>query len=158
MLDNADHRALPLGRFFEEWEAGQVFSTSPRRIDAATVVEFVQLTGDDNPLHQGFDQPLVPGLLTVAVATGLVSTLGLFAGTTVALLRQECDFLRPLRAPCTVRVDLEVTRLRPWKDDSAGVVETRREVVDEQGIVVARCTHQTLVRRRGAMSEKEHQS
>ncbi|MCU0660736.1 MAG: hypothetical protein MUC50_00235 [Myxococcota bacterium] len=154
MPDTNIHRLSSCGRFFEEWEEGQRFSTSSRRIEVQDVAAFVKLCGDDNPLHAD-EQPVVPGLLTAAMATGLVADLGLFSGTTVALLRQSCDFLRPLRAPCEVRVELEVLQVRPWRDAAAGVVETRRDIIDDAGIVVARSVHRTLVRSRGVKVEKE---
>lgn len=147
---------LVRARFLEDWTLGERLSTETRRIDAQDVSAFVKLCGDDNPLHQG-ERPLVPGLHAASVATGLVARLGVFAGSTVALLYQACEFVRPLRAPCSVKVDMEVVGVEPWKNETAGIVTTRRDVIDDKGIIVARCTHRTLVRRR-AINEKEPRS
>jgi acyl dehydratase len=153
-----DQYSSARGRFLEDWTLGERLVTQARRLEARDIAAFVKLCGDDNPLHLG-EQPLVPGLYAASVATGLVAGLGVFAGSTVALLHQACDFLRPLRAPCSVRVEMEVVGVEPWKDETAGVVTTRRDIIDEKGTIVARCTHRTLVRRRAINeNEKEHRS
>ncbi len=82
------------GKTFNEFKVGDKFTTASRTITEADVVNFAGLSGDFNPLHTDeefgkstpFKGRVAHGMLSVAVATGLANQLGIFEGTTIALL------------------------------------------------------------------------
>jgi len=82
------------GKTFNEFTEGDIFYTASRTITETDVVNFAGLSGDFNPLHTDqtfgektpFKGRVAHGLLGVAIGSGLANQLGIFEGTTIALL------------------------------------------------------------------------
>jgi acyl dehydratase len=132
------------GRFFDEWEVGDVEVTPARTITETDVVQFAQLSGDFNPIHTDavfaaaspFGERLAHGLLGLSVLTGLVARTGLFDGSAIALLGiEEWRFAQPVRLGDTVHARLEVVGKRLLSDGVRGVLDRRFDLLLDDGSV-----------------------
>ena len=80
--------------FFEDFRTGQVFRSQGRTITEADVVMFAGWSWDTNPVHTDaesaqlgrFGERIAHGFLGLSVAMGLASRLGVFEGSSIALL------------------------------------------------------------------------
>src|SRR5262245_28548136 len=121
---------MPRGRFFREFEVGQVFESVGRTVTEADVVAFAGLSGDFNPLHTDatfaektpFKQRIAHGMLAASISTGLGQTLGIFEGTTLALMAQSFEYKAPVFFGDTIRMRLTVETTTPSSKGGKGVV------------------------------------
>ncbi len=118
------------GLHFEDFEVGRQFDSASRTITEADVVNFAGVSGDYNPLHtdETFAQKspvgtrIAHGMLTMAVATGLANQMGIFEGTTVALMQQTIRYKGMVRFGDTIRLVMTVKDRKESKTPSRGVV------------------------------------
>lgn len=145
-----------MGRFFSEFEVGQSFESGGRTVTEADVVSFAGLSGDYNPLHTDatfaektpFGQRIAHGALSVAISTGLGQTLGIFEGTTLALLGMEVAYKGPVFFGDTIRLRLTVSETRPSSRGGKGVVVFRKEILKQDDSVVVEGSWTVLFRDR----------
>lgn len=145
----------PRGLTFDEFEPGQCFVTAGRTVTEADVVNFAGLSGDFNPLHTDqcfaagtpFGGRVAHGMLVAAIATGLANQLGVFEGTTLALMEQLVRYRGPVRLGDTVHLELEVTDMKATSDGRRGVV-TVSAVVKNQDDQTVSDGHWLLMMRR----------
>jgi len=144
----------PLG--FDEVEVGQRWRSAARTVTEADVVNFACLTGDFNPLHVDheyakqtpFGRPIAHGLLGMALVAGLGSRAPYMK--TAAFTRiLEWHFLRPIYIGDTVHVETEVVA-KEQKGRRRGLVQWRRQLINQAGEVLQEGVTETLVERRGA--------
>ena len=84
----------PPGKYFEEWNVGDMYVTNGRTITMADIVLFASLSGDHNPLHTNvlyaknsvFGERVAHGFLILAISSGQINQMRLFEGTTEAFL------------------------------------------------------------------------
>jgi acyl dehydratase len=139
---------------FESLVVGQTFATPRRTVTEADIAAFADLSGDHNPLHtndqyasQGpYDRCVAHGLLTLAVATGLVMRLGWFERAVLAFRELRCKFKSPVYAGDTIGVNLEVTRMRALPRTGGGLVDLRVHVVNQADELVILSTWRVLMR------------
>lgn len=132
------------GRWFSQFEVGQVFESQGRTVTEADVVLFAGLSGDYNPLHTDetfaaktpFKRRIAHGMLAVAISTGLGQTLGIFEGTTLALMGQTFDYKAPTFFGDTIRLRLTVESAKPSSKGGKGVVVFRSDVLKQDDTVV----------------------
>lgn len=118
------------GLHWEDFETGREFHSASRTITEADVVGFAGLSGDFNPLHtdQTFAEKtpigarIAHGMLSMAVATGLANQMGIFEGTTVALMQQTIQYRGMVKFGDTIRIVMKVKERQEWKKPTAGVV------------------------------------
>lgn len=104
------------GRTIEEVAVGDAAELT-RAITAETVREFVDATGDDNPLHSDaafaattrFGQVIAPGILTGGLISAVIGTR--LPGPGTLYLSQNFRFLRPVRLGDTITARVEVTEV-----------------------------------------------
>lgn len=128
------------GKTFEEFEVGDEFVTSSRTITEGDVTLFAGLSGDFNPLHMDeehakttpFGGRIAHGLLAVAVATGLANQLGIFEGTTHALLSMNVRFTGAVRFGDTIRAKLIVREKKETSKPDRGIVIFDMAVVNQR--------------------------
>jgi acyl dehydratase len=133
-----------MGMFFSEYAVGQSFVSPRRTVTEADVVNFAGLSGDYNPLHTDavfaestpFKQRVAHGMLSVAISTGLGQLLGIFEGTTLALMSITSNFKAPVFFGDTVKLRLTVASLKPSSKGGRGVVEFTAEIVNQRDEVV----------------------
>lgn len=118
------------GKKFDEFKVGDEFTTASRTITEADVVSFAGLSGDFNPLHTDeefskstpFKGRVAHGMLSVAVATGLANQLGIFEGTTIALLSMTIKYKGAVKFGDTIRLNLKVAEKKETSKPDRGVV------------------------------------
>ncbi len=118
------------GLHFDDFELGRQFFSASRTITEADVVNFAGLSGDFNPLHtdQSFAEKtpigarIAHGMLSMAVATGLANQMGVFEGTTVALMQQTIQYRGMVKFGDTIRIVMKVKERQDWKKPTAGIV------------------------------------
>ena len=118
------------GKTFDEFKIGDEFTTASRTITEADVVNFAGLSGDFNPLHTDeefgkstpFKGRVAHGMLSVAVATGLANQLGIFEGTTVALLSMTISYKGVVKFGDTIHLVLKVAERKETSKGDKGIV------------------------------------
>jgi acyl dehydratase len=104
--------------YYEDLEVGRKFVSRGRTITETDVLGFAGLSGDFHPLHTDavyaaegpFGGRIAHGLLTIAVATGLMTlspeSIKAFYGL------DRVRFLRPVHLGDTVHVESEIAEMR----------------------------------------------
>lgn len=137
--------------YFDQLAIGTIWETRGRTVTEADIVQFAGTTGDFDPLHVDheyarqtpFRRPIAHGLLGLTWAAGLASQCPLVH--TVAFLGiKDWEFVKPVFAGDTLRVQTEIVELRP-EGRRRGRVVWRRQVLNQSGVVVQRGTFETLV-------------
>lgn len=147
----------PRGLHFEDFTAGRAFQTAARTVSEGTVDAFAGLSGDFNPLH--VDEELARrgpmkgriahGMLVLAIATGQANQLGIFEGTTLALLGMDrIRWTAPVRLGDTIHTVLTVREVRESSRPDRGVVLLDVAVRNQRDETVCQSEWTTLMARR----------
>jgi len=147
--------------YFEDLGVGNTFDSPTRTVTEADVVNFACLSADFNRLHVDsefakgtpYGQRIAHGLLVLAVMSGLVTRMQLnqhLEPNLMGLLDIQCRFPKPTFIGDTLRVRVEVAAMNETSKPDRGVVEFRRQVINQRGEVVVEGTWKLLVRRRTA--------
>jgi acyl dehydratase len=136
------------GRWFEDFTVGEHFTSGPRTVTAEDLADFTRLCGDDHPLHAG------PGGIMhlpygVAVAMGLMQSLGLHGTAVRALLDTHWRYRLPLRVGDTVRLEMTIVRCRRTRRGDQGVVTRYLRLVDDRGRALQEGSTAALLDARG---------
>jgi acyl dehydratase len=145
------------GRFFEDFQVGEVITHSPSRTVTETDnVLFCAITMNPQPLHLDhefastteYGRPIVNGLYTLSLMMGL-TVYDTTLGTTGANLGfGEMRFAKPVFVGDTLTAVTEVLSARPSKSRPAfGVVEFEHRCLNQDGSVVITCKRGALMRR-----------
>jgi len=145
-----------MGRFYEEFEAGQRYETPRRTVIAADIGTFAGLTADFNPLHMDevfagqseYGGRITHGPMIVGMAFGLVSRIDLIDGTVLGLLDIGWSFKAPVRPRDTIGVVVRVTAKRMTRKPDRGVVELELDVINQHGDLVQAGTAKVMIRRK----------
>ena len=131
--------------FFEDFGVGQTFHTDRRTILESDIASFAGWSWDTNPVHTDaeaaragrFGVPIAHGLLGMSVAMGLVSRLGVFEGSSIALLGvDDWRFRAPVVAGDTVGCELEILAVRLTGAGDAGILDRRFVLTNQRSEVV----------------------
>ena len=147
-----------MGRYYEEFEAGQRYETPRRTVIEADISQFAGLTADFNPLHMDevfaaqsdFGGRITHGPMIVGMAFGLVSRIDLIDGTVLGLLDIGWSFKAPVRPGDTIGVVVRVIGKRMTKKPDRGVVELELDVSNQDGDVVQTGKAKVMIRCRNA--------
>jgi acyl dehydratase len=150
-------------RFWEDFAAGDRFVTEWRVITGSDIDAFAALSGDLNPLHRddavarraGFGGRIAQGALGLAVATGLLNSSGVTAGTLIAFVGLSWDFQRPLYPDTEVVLRLNVRETRPTRRADRGILVLSGELAGRDGVVHQSGDLKFLVRRRAAVTRSQ---
>lgn len=145
-----------MGRYFEEFEVGQAMLTRGRTVSESDINTFAGLSGDFTPIHMDeefarkgpFGGRIAHGPLPMSMAIGLMTHLGLFDGTVVALLNMNWDFKGVVRIGDTIHARITPEEKRPTSRPERGVVKLRIEVVNQHGEVVQSGVNTVMVLRK----------
>ncbi|MCB9691814.1 MAG: MaoC family dehydratase N-terminal domain-containing protein [Alphaproteobacteria bacterium] len=129
---------------FRDFEVGAVFTTGGRTVTEADVVAFAGLSGDFNPLHTDrtfaektpFGQRIAHGMLAASISTGQAQTLGIFEGTTLALVSQTFTYKAPVFFGDTIRLRLTVHSVKASSKGGKGVVTFTSDILNQDETVV----------------------
>jgi acyl dehydratase len=148
---------VPRGRYYEDFTPGETFTTAARTVTEGAVDLFAGLSGDFNPLHtdeesarQGPTQGRIAhGMLVLSIATGGVNQLGIFEGTTLALLGMDrIRWTAPVRLGDTIHTELVIRDVRESKKPDRGVLVAEVTVKNQRDETVCQAEWTTLMARR----------
>jgi acyl dehydratase len=134
----------PRGKKYEEFEIGAEFLTASRTVTETDVVMFMYLSGDFNPLHNNeeymkgtqFKTRIAQGTLSLIIAQGLANQLGIFEGTTIAVLSKTMRFTSPVFFGDTLTLKLKVLEKKETKEPDRGVIKFETIVFNQKAINV----------------------
>lgn len=146
------------GLYFEDLTEGRVFEHElTRTVTEADNMQFCGMTMNPQPLHidhhfaaqSQFGRPLVNSLYTLGLMIG-ISVNDTTLGTTVANLgMSDTRFPAPLFHGDTVSVTTEVASRRESRSrPEIGIVEFIHRAFNQDGVEVAVCHRQAMMRRR----------
>ena len=146
------------GRYYEEFEVGQVFEHSIRRtITEADNVIFTTMTHNPASLHLDaeymkhteFGKPLINSLLTLGFMVG-ISVNDITHGTTVANLGMDAvRFPKPLFHGDTIHIVTEVLELRESRSrPDNGIVTFAHRAYNQRDELVGECRRTALMLKR----------
>lgn len=131
--------------YFEDFAAGQRWTTQYRTITESDVATFAGWSWDTNPVHTDavsaadgrFGERIAHGLLGMSVAMGLVSRLGVFEHCSIALLGVDAwRFVGPVLLGDSLRCELEITGVRLASNRTSGVLERTFTLINQHDAVV----------------------
>ena len=144
---------------FEDIHVGDTWRSPARTITETDIVHFAGSTGDLDPLHVDhefagasmYGKPIAHGLLGLSFLAGLSSRSPWMCNIAFTEIRQW-KFLKPIYIGDTVHVLTEVSEMHD-KGRRSGRVVWRRQLVNQDGIIVQEGILETLVAtRRGQKS------
>lgn len=143
------------GKTFDDFSVGDEVQTASRTITEADVVNFAGLSGDFNPLHtdaefmknSSFKERIAHGVLVLAVTTGLANQLGVFEGTTIAVMQMTTRFTGAVLFGDTIKAVLKcIAKKEPTKPDR-GVATFKVTVLNQRDEAVTECEWIIMLRR-----------
>lgn len=147
----------PRGKYFEDFEVGQVLLTPRRTITNTDIVNFACLSGDFNEVHTNweyckttpFGEPIAHAPLVYAIMGGLNYASGVNDGTLLAVIGiDEWRMLKPVMHGDTVHMRSTVLSKKETSKPERGVVAFKREFVNQRDEVVQHMTATFLYKRR----------
>ncbi|MCZ7667178.1 MAG: MaoC/PaaZ C-terminal domain-containing protein [Chloroflexi bacterium] len=149
-------RYQPRGKYYEEFEIGQMMVTAGRTITEADVVNFAGLSGDFNAIHTDavhaaqdtFEKRVAHGMLVQSIATGLAVQSGVIEGTVLAFRELTCKFSLPIYFGDTVHVTLEIMAKKFFRRLGGGNITMKYHVINQENKVVQRGEWVMLVKSR----------
>src|SRR5450759_3561751 len=131
----------PRGLTFDQFKLGDVFVCQARTVTEADTVNFAGVSGDYNPLHTDeefgkttpFGSRIVHGVLGLAIATGQANQLGVFEGTTIALMTQTIKYTGAVKFGDTIHLELKVAEKKESSKPDRGVVTFDATVLNQHG-------------------------
>lgn len=144
------------GRFFDDFNVGEQFTTAARTITEAEIVRFADLTGDRHRLHldEGyakttpFGERIAHGMLGLSIASGLWVQLGLLEESIIAFLGLEWTFVAPVRIGDAIRVQVTVKEKRESREPKRGILLLNAAVLNQNDETVQKGRWTLLVKRR----------
>lgn len=145
------------GRYFEEFEVGEVIHTQGRTINIGDITTFGGLTGDLNSLHMDnelmkkspFGSVIAHGALTYSISSGLFQANGDTDGTTVAFLGVESlKFTKAVMPGDTIHVEATVAKKTETSKPTRGVVSFEINTLNQKGEVVLEAVWQIMIKRK----------
>jgi acyl dehydratase len=132
------------GRTWQEMPVGFAFRTARRTLFESDVRVFINTIGITEPLFNdaetageaGYAGTLVPGMMTFAVAEGLVFQTGCTHRTGIAFLHADVDIKGPVYVGNTLGVTVEVTEQHATTSGGRGLITTQNIVVNQRGEAV----------------------
>jgi acyl dehydratase len=132
------------GKTFDEFNEGDEFFTASRTITESDVVTFAGLSGDFNPIHMDREfadnTPLqgrvAHGILVASIATGLGNQLGIFEGTTIAVLSMTINYKGPVKFGDTIHLELKVTEKKETSKPERGIVTFQTDIKNQKDELV----------------------
>lgn len=148
------------GRYFDEWQVGDIIAHSVTRTVTETDNVLVSaLTHNPQPMHldhevaaaSEFGKPLVNSIYTFGLMVG-VSVADTTLGTLVANLGYDkLTFPSPVFVGDTLRSESECIEVRESKSrPNAGIVTWEHRSFNQRGELVCKCTRSALLHKKPA--------
>lgn len=128
------------GKNFDEFNENDEFTTASRTVTEGDVSTFAGLSGDFNPLHVDDDfaqkTPLggrvAHGMLVASMATGMANQLGIFEGTTIALLSMTINYKGAVKFGDTIHLVLKVAEKKETSKPGRGIVTFATDIKNQR--------------------------
>lgn len=147
------------GRYYEEFELGEVITTMGRTVTETDLVNFIGVSGmfEELFINREFAENesiyrnrLVPGALTYAIQEGLCVQLGLIHRTGMAFLGVELRIPAPTFVNDTIHVEIETVDKRESRQADRGIITFRHTVKNQRGQSVMIAEIKRMIQRRPA--------
>jgi 3-hydroxybutyryl-CoA dehydratase len=144
----------PQGRYFEEFEIGDIIESAARTVTETDVVIFAGLSGDYNQLHTDvefakgtlFGERVAHGLLGLSIVSGLAARLGFIEGTVQAFRELEWKFSGPIKIGDTIRARFEIRKKREMRRLGGGLITLHVAVLNQRDEVVQKGFWKALIK------------
>ena len=128
------------GKFYEDFEVGDVIITPRRTVTEADVMAFAGVSGDFNPLHTDeefmkttpFGGRIAHGLLSVAIGTGLINQMGIFEGTNLALLNMNIKYTGAVQFGDSIHLELKTVEKKETSKPNKGIITYEANVKNQK--------------------------
>ena len=146
-----------MGKFFEDIEVGEKYSTPARTVTEADIVNFAGLSGDFNAIHTdevfcrqlGLPGRISHGLLTLSILTGLNERVGYTEGTILAFLgMNDLSYGKYVTPGDTIHAEVEITSKRESSKPGRGIVTSLFTGVNQDVDTVLHCEMVVMIRTR----------
>lgn len=140
--------------YLEDFNVGQVFTSSGRTVTEADLTFFSMLSGDWNPIHSNaefckqtrFGQRLVHGVYGMAICTGMLHEFGIFNSSVVAMLGfKNWVFKAPIYVNDTLHLELEITEVEADTGRQRGRVGREFRLINQDNVIVQQGNSDVLV-------------
>ncbi|MFC1925484.1 MaoC family dehydratase [Chloroflexota bacterium] len=145
------------GKFFDELEVGDQFTSHRRTLTETDVVNFICITGLTNPLftdeefarEKGFGTLVVPGPLCLSIALGLTDEL-VYGTITAVLAIDNVRFIAPVKPGDTIWVKTRIINKRESKSrPDRGPISLRHEISNQKSEQVCSFERTLMFLKRG---------
>lgn len=145
----------PRGLTFEQFNVGDSYVCQERTITESDVVNFAGISGDFNPLHTSeeygkttpFGGRIAHGVLVLAIATGQINQLGIFEGTTIALLQQTIKYVGPVKFGDTIHLEFSIAEKKETSKPDRGILTLNNKVLNQHGQAVIEVQEVVMIKR-----------
>ena len=145
----------PRGLTFDQFNIGDSYVCQERTITEADVVNFAGISGDFNPLHTSeeygkstpFGGRIAHGVLVLAIATGQINQLGIFEGTTLALLQQTIKYVAPVKFGDTIHLETTIAEKKESSKPDRGILTLDNKVFNQNGQAVIEVQEVVMIKR-----------
>lgn len=145
----------PRGLTFDQFNVGDVYVCQGRTVTEADVVNFAGISGDYNPLHTNeeygkttpFGGRIAHGVLVLAMASGQINQLGIFEGTTIALLQQTIKYVGPVRFGDTIHLEFKIVEKKETSKLDRGILTLENKILNQHGQTVIEVQEVVMIKR-----------
>ena len=133
-----------MGMYFEEFKAGEKITTGSRKVSGDDIMQFAELTGDNNRIHTDeefsrtgpFGKRVAHGLLGLSMTMGLAWKTGFMDGTVVAFREiNDWKFVKPVFIGDEVTAELNIVETKALPRIGQGSVVLSAELKNQVGEV-----------------------
>ncbi|MEP7290080.1 MAG: MaoC/PaaZ C-terminal domain-containing protein [Chloroflexota bacterium] len=145
----------PRGLTFDQFNVGDSYVCQGRTITEADVAHFAGISGDYNPLHTNeeygkttpFGGRIAHGVLVLAIATGQLNQLGIFEGTTLALLQQTIKYVGAVKFGDTIHLEARIAAKKESSKPERGVITLENKVLNQRDEPIIEVQEVVLIKR-----------
>jgi acyl dehydratase len=143
------------GRNFDQFSENDVFETAARTVTEADVAQFAGLSGDYNPLHTDedymkdspFKGRIAHGMLLASIATGQANQLGIFEGSSIAVLSITLKFTGAVKFGDTVHTILTCKEKKESSKPDRGTATFEVKMLNQRNETVLESQWVVLLKR-----------
>jgi len=134
-----------MGKYFEDFEAGEEYVSLSRTVTEADVYNFAGFTHDWSPVHTSieackkglFGERIAHGAITITLAEGLLNRLCLWDDTFMGVVDRSWDFKKPVRFGDTLSVKLKIIgKQESDQYPACGIIDREITAVNQRNEVV----------------------
>jgi acyl dehydratase len=145
------------GKTFDELVIGDTVTTIGRTVSETDVINFAGISGDFHPEHMNEEyakksplgERIAHGLLTTAVATGMVNQTGITEGTTIAVLEMKQKFLKAVKFGDTIRSVFKIVDKKETRKPDRGIAKAELVVLNQNDETVLEAEIVIMLYRKG---------